>query len=109
MEGESSRNEIKCIAVFLQKRKKKVHYYKCKVPFASIVLATALQKAKLVYLEIRGKRIRGPPRCATIRNFYTSPVLVTTAKLPSKHLWRCLTRRNSGLGGKPHSTVPIFH
>lgn len=60
MEGGSSRNGIKCVVVCKKKKKKgkKIHYYKCKVPFASIVLATALQKAKLVYLEIRGKRIQ---------------------------------------------------
>lgn len=65
MEGERERERSECKMhrrIFAKKKEeeKEVHHYKCKVPFASIVLATALQKAKLVYLEIRGKRECAP-------------------------------------------------
>lgn len=90
MEGGSSRNGIKCVVVCKKKKGKKIHYYKCKVPFASIVLATALQKAKLVYLEIRGKRIQSLLIAPQFVTFTPPPPLQRPNCPPNLHgdAWR---------------------
>lgn len=98
MEGERERERSECKMhrrIFAKKKKKKKKYIitnaKCHLPRSC--LPPHCRKPNWFTQKFAGNE-NAPPRCATIPNFYTSPALVTTGpNCPSKHLWRCLTRR----------------
>lgn len=112
MEGGSSRNGIKCVVVCKKKKKKRKKNTLLQMQSAICLdrACHSIAESQIGLLRNSRETYTEPPHCATIRNFYTS-IPVTTAKLPSKPSWRCLTRRILEFEAKPegHPTVPIFH
>lgn len=96
--------------IFAKKKKKKKKYIitnaKCHLPRSC--LPPHCRKPNWFTQKFAGNE-NAPPRCATIPNFYTSPALVTTGpNCPSKHLWRCLTRRILDSVAKPVQPCQFF-